>query len=92
MDRHRVGRIHTRNICYPQPKGHQATIDERLEKLTERHEALAQTLELESLNIAATRALVDKTVVLVNLMIEGINGLTGIVKSHEERISGLETS
>jgi hypothetical protein len=35
---------------------------------------------------------VDKTVVLVNLMIEGINGLTGIVKSHEERISGLETS
>ncbi len=66
------------------------TIEERLDKLTERHEALAQTLELESLNIAATRALVDKTVVLVQAMVDGINGLTAIVKSHEARISGLE--
>jgi hypothetical protein len=35
-----------RSLCWPHTEALQMTIDERLERLTERHEALAQTVEL----------------------------------------------
>jgi hypothetical protein len=61
------------------------TIDERIEKLTERHEALAQSVELLTAQNEATRKVVDA-------MVEGINGLLRIVTSHEKRLSELEGS
>ena len=52
------------------------TIDERLEKLTERHEALTQTVELISIDVRLlTRNMID---------------LVTLVRSHEQRLSNLE--
>jgi len=64
------------------------TIDERLEKLTERHEALTQTVEL----IAADNR---QTAERMGKLVDRIDRLAGvaadIVRSHEERINKLET-
>jgi len=57
-------------------------IDERLERLTQRHEALAQTVEL------LTRGLSDMRV-LVNDIAEGTARLLHVAEIHEKRISRL---
>ena len=70
------------------------TIDERLEKLTERHEALAQTVEIivgmqrvnEEMFHAVTADLTGRMATLTDTM----NRLANIVISHEERIDDLE--
>ena len=66
------------------------TIDERLEKLVERHEALTETVELLALencvNAAETRAIEA----LVRKIADGIQGLAQIARSHEQRLSNLE--
>ena len=59
------------------------TIDERLEKLVERHEALTQTVGL----IAMENRGVDT---LVREIARGIRDLVAGVRSHEQRISNLE--
>ena len=59
------------------------TIDERLEKLTERHEALTQTVEL----MAAENKERDRR--LVEIM-EGVARLLHVAQIHEQRISRLE--
>jgi hypothetical protein len=59
------------------------TIDERLERLIERHEALTQTVEILSRDIDAL-----KTIAVTSL--ESINALARIAESHEGRISKLE--
>lgn len=59
------------------------TIDERLDRLTERHEALTQTVEL----IAHQQA---KNEVLMAEVIESIHTLAQIAQAHERRISDLE--
>ena len=59
------------------------TIDERLERLTERHEALAQSLELMVLENRER----DKR--LAEIM-EGIARLLHIAQIHESRLDGLE--
>ena len=61
------------------------TIDERLEKLTERHEALTQTVEILSSDLQKTRALVDDIAV-------GIARLLNIAENHERRLTRLEGS
>jgi archaellum component FlaC len=58
-------------------------IDERLERLTERHEALTQTVEL------LTKDLSDMKV-LVNDIAEGTARLLHVAEIHEKRISRLE--
>jgi hypothetical protein len=77
------------------------TIDERLEKLTERHEALAQSLEI---NVGLQRAHEQRmrqaieTLTAVHAdneqrmanMMDAINRLSHIAANHEDRISGLE--
>ena len=70
------------------------TIDERLEKLTERHEALTQTVELMALeNKERDRRLeqrdqrLDK---ILNQMAEGIARLLHIAEIHEHRLDDLE--
>jgi hypothetical protein len=59
------------------------TVDERIERLTERHEALTQTVEL----IAAAQLRSDER--LAQLM-DTMNRLGNIVIAHEERIERLE--
>jgi hypothetical protein len=55
------------------------TIDERLDRLTERHEALAQTMEL----IAAAQIKNDER---MGQLTDTMNRLANIVIAHEQRI------
>ncbi len=59
------------------------TIDERLERLVERHEALTQSVELLTVEGRGTRALVHRVV-------DDIRDLVTIVRSHEQRRINLE--
>jgi hypothetical protein len=59
------------------------TIDERLDRLTERHEALTQTVEL----IAAAQVKNDER--MAQLM-DTMNRLANIIIAHEQRIEDLE--
>jgi hypothetical protein len=60
------------------------TIDERLEKLVERHEALAQSVELMAVGNRVTETLVRE-------MVKGINDLVSVVRNHEQRLGKLES-
>ena len=66
------------------------TIDERLEKLTERHEALAQSLGLLSIDIRKTEENIAKVSKTVDILAQSVFDLVGIVRGHERRIVGLE--
>jgi hypothetical protein len=59
------------------------TIDERLDRLTERHEALAQTMEL----IAAAQIKNDERMAELT---ETMTRLANIIIAHEQRIEDLE--
>jgi hypothetical protein len=70
------------------------TIDERLEKLTERHEALSQTVEIiaamqkENERVAAERsAVIDRR---MGQVLEAITQLGHIAESHDHRLDNLE--
>ena len=58
-------------------------IDERLERLTQRHEALTQTVELLTKDISDMK-------VLVNDIAEGTARLLHVAEIHEKRLSRLE--
>ena len=70
------------------------TIDERLDRLTERHEALTQTMELvvhqlvEWWEKAEKRQ--EKNEILMAQVLESIDSLARIAHAHERRISDLE--
>jgi hypothetical protein len=70
------------------------TIDERIEKLAERHEALTQTVELmilENRERDAKLAERDARIgTLVIQVVESVQKLAVIVESHERRITHLE--
>ena len=59
------------------------TVDERIEKLTERHEALAQSVEVLSADVRRQSRNIDK---LVTAMAD----LISIARMHDRRISHLE--
>jgi hypothetical protein len=59
------------------------TIDERLDRLTERHEALTQTVEL----IAAAQIKNDER---MGQVMDTMNRLANIIIAHEQRIEHLE--
>ena len=59
------------------------TIDERLERLVERHEALTQTVELMALDNREIKGLVKE-------IAGGIRDVVAVVRSHEQHISDLE--
>ena len=59
------------------------TIDERIEKLTERHEALAQSVEILTMDLRTQQTIVAQ-------LVGGIQDLVTIVRSHETRISRME--
>ena len=58
-------------------------VDERLDRLTERHEALTQTVELITADIRNLTALMSQTD-------QFINQLAHIAAAHEQRIDRLE--
>ena len=59
------------------------TIDERLEKLTERHEALTQSVELLHRDVQGLSALARQDG-------ENIRALAQIAEIHEKRLTGIE--
>ncbi len=65
-------------------------IDQRLEKLTERHEALAQTMELVVHMHEKNEALLEKSQTLIVQVIESVDSLARIAHAHENRITHLE--
>jgi hypothetical protein len=65
------------------------TIDDRLERLTERHEALTQSVELMA---AETRAGFARLENIVGQMARSIDTLARIVELHEHRLDSLEGS
>ena len=69
-------------------------IDQRLEKLTERHEALSQSVELlvhtQREAFAKLDSGFEKNQVLLAHVIESIDSLARIAHAHEQRITGLE--
>lgn len=62
-------------------------IDERLERLTERHEALTHTVELMVLENKERDRQTDKR---VGQIMEGIARLLLIAENHEHRLTDLE--
>lgn len=60
-----------------------ATIDERLERLTERHEALTQSVELLTMDVHRIRGILDDVVV-------SISKLAHVAMIHEQRLDKLE--
>ncbi len=59
------------------------TIEERIERLTERHEALTQSVELMGHRI-------NEVITAINKDADNIRGLTRIAELHEHRLSNLE--
>ena len=74
----------------PDNADHKPTIDERLDRLTARHEALTQTVEL----IAAMQRDNEKQFAEIGKRFaevgESIRALARIAEIHEHRLSGLE--
>jgi len=73
------------------------TVDERLDRLTVRHEALAQSLELLTANVRdlianVTRLAerVDKMSGMMENLMNGFGAIAELVRRHEVRLDGLE--
>ncbi len=66
------------------------TIDERLEKLTERHEALAQSLEIVAGMQRENEKSIAQLTTLMGQSLQSINQLARIAEAHEQRIDDLE--
>jgi hypothetical protein len=70
------------------------TIDERLERLTERHEALTQSMELFQHDMAEMRAAAAERDAKYNerfsRILDVVETLAATARSHEQRIERLE--
>jgi uncharacterized protein YoxC len=77
------------------------TVDERIERLTERHEALTQSVEMLGFDVAATTANIDRLAAETHRKIddltravketnESIHSLLLIAASHQRRLTELE--
>lgn len=62
------------------------TIDERLERLTERHEALTQTVEIIAGMQKETERKLDRLTDRVTQIADLVGDLVQIVRRHEERL------
>ena len=65
-------------------------IDQRLDRLTERHEALTQTVELLAHEIAELKSVTAELQTVTVANAEAIAILVRLVTSHENRIDRLE--
>lgn len=68
------------------------TIDERLDRLAERHEALTQSVELLTHVQLKSEETLEKNQILMAQVLESVNSLARIAHAHEQRISHLEDS
>jgi len=66
------------------------TIDERLDRLTERHEALTQSVELLAIEMRELREIVNKNAEAIGQNSQHINALVRIAEIHERRLTDLE--
>jgi len=66
------------------------TIDERIERLTERHEALAQSVEMLRDTVHETSSTVNALGGLMAELLTAMKTLAEAVENHERRISGIE--
>ncbi len=66
------------------------TVDERLERLVERHEALAQTVEMLTLDIREMAEENKKLDGRLDKLVEGIEGLLQIAQIHGQRLTDIE--
>jgi len=66
------------------------TIDERLEKLAERHEALTQTVELIAVMQLANDKQIAEVLAASRQDAENIRALARIAEIHERRLTDLE--
>jgi hypothetical protein len=66
------------------------TVDERIEKLAERHEALAQTVELLTIDLRKTESIATELTKSMMVLRESVLDLVGVVRSHEHRIARIE--
>ena len=67
------------------------TIDERLEKLVERHEVLTQTVELMVREIRDVKSSIEGIKGYINEIAEATARLLHIAQIHEHRITRLES-
>jgi hypothetical protein len=65
-------------------------IDQRLDRLTERHEALTQTVEIIAGMQKNNEEAHHKNEVLLARVVESIESLARIAHSHEQRITRIE--
>ena len=66
------------------------SIDERLEKLTERHEALSQTVEIIAGTQRESQKRFDQVTHNFEIVLDSIKRLETIATSHEDRLEDLE--
>jgi archaellum component FlaC len=66
------------------------TIDERLERLAERHEALTQTVELMAVENRAGFERLAKVENILGHVVRSIDTLARVVELHEHRLDTLE--
>jgi archaellum component FlaC len=65
-------------------------IDERLDRLTERHEALTQTVEIVARMQRTNEEALEKVHILLTKVVETVANLVRVAEGHERRISRLE--
>jgi len=66
------------------------TIDERIERLTERHEALTQGVELLLVATRENTESIRKLVDVTNIDAEDIRALARIAEIHDRRVTSIE--
>ena len=66
------------------------TVDERIERLTARHEALAQSVELLRDSVHETSDSIRAIGAMLAPMLASIRTLSETVTKHENRLDGLE--
>ena len=66
------------------------TFDERIERLTERHEALAQSVELMLAESKEHTKQIERLIVAVREDSENVRALVRIAEMHERRLTDLE--
>lgn len=66
------------------------TIDERLDRLAERHEALAQTVELIAHENQVLQGTMRQTAQMIGTLAETVSKLVVVVQAHEHRLENLE--
>jgi hypothetical protein len=65
-------------------------IDQRLDRLTERHEALTQTVEIIAGMQKKNEEAHQKNEVLMARVVESLESLARVAHAHEQRITRLE--